>query len=481
MKLKKLLSGLPVEVKNAPKQLDITGLCAHSDLVVPGNLFVAKKRGVDFIPKAVATGAAAVLTDIYNPFLNVPQVICASPEAVEAELANRFYEYPSNKLSTIAVTGTNGKTTISYMFRHIINTLGGACGVIGTIEYDTGAYRRQATLTTPDVLTTHKLFSEMVRHGCTHAAIEASSHGISQGRLDGVSMDVGVFSNLTQDHLDYHKTMELYAAAKAELFALIKEDGLSILNGDDPYVQVMKERANCCVLTYGMSKTNDALIHIERQALSGTRFTLQRGEEIVNGRLPIVGIYNVYNAVAASLAASHFGYPLNDIVNTLRTFEGVPGRLQKITARGKCTVFVDFAHTEDALRSVLSTLRPLTKGKLWVVFGCGGDRDRAKREKMGHAASLLSDVVVITSDNPRNEDPSQITSMIAQGCKEGKYTIILEREEAIAYAIEHAEKEDVVLVAGRGHEQMQQFSNFSRPFLDSEIVRKHLKKKVELV
>jgi len=481
MKLKKLITGLDVEIKNAPKNLEITGLCSHSDLVVPGNLFIAKKRGADFIPKAVATGAAAVLTDIYNPFLAVPQIIHPRPEEIESELANRYYENPSERLSTIAVTGTNGKTTTSYMFRHIINTLGGACGLIGTIEYDTGAYTRQATLTTPDILTSQKLLSEMVRHGCTHCALEASSHGLSQGRLEGVSVDVGIFTNLSQDHLDYHETMESYADAKAILFSHIEKKGVALINGDDPASQRMKNGATGAAITFGMSEGVDVVIEIERQTLSGTRFSLTFQGEIVNGRIPLVGVYNVYNAVAASLAAAHFGYPLNDVVNTLRTFDGVPGRLERVPSKGRCNLFVDFAHTEEALRAVMNTLKETAKGKLIVVFGCGGNRDKTKRPKMGQIVDSIADFAIITSDNPRNEDPSTICEEVKRGFLSDNYEICVDREQAIARAVERADRDDVVLVAGRGHEPMQLFSGYSIPFRDSEVAAEILSRKSALV
>lgn len=481
MKVKKLFSGLAVEIRNAPKNLEITGLCAHSDLVVPGNLFIAKKRGADFIPKAVATGAAAILTDIYNPFLGVPQIIHQDPESIEGELANRFYDFPSKKLSMVAITGTNGKTTTSYMFRHIINTLGGACGLLGTIEYDTGAYTRQATLTTPDLLTTQKLLSEMVRHGCTHAVLEASSHGLQQNRLEGCSIDVGVFTNLTQDHLDFHANMDAYAAAKGKLFSYCAESGLGLINGDDSFSSYMLSKVSGKSATYGMGEKNDVRFEIERQTLSGTRFSLTYSGEIINGRIPLVGVYNVYNAVGASLAAAHFGYPLNDVVNTLRTFEGVPGRLERVKGKGRCSVFVDFAHTEDALRSVLITLKQVTKGKLFVVFGCGGNRDRMKRPKMGQVVDEFADFAFITSDNPRSEDPASICREIETGFRSNHYEICIERKDAIRKGIEMASKEDVVLIAGRGHEPMQSFAGYSLPFKDSEIASEILSEKGALV
>lgn len=458
-KIHSLFTNLDATFKKVPSELEVSGLCSHSQLVVPNNLFVAKGKGADYIMQAVAAGASAVLTDMYNPFLTIPQIIHPDPKKIEPILAERMYDDPSRHLRLVAITGTNGKTTTSYLYRHIIQTVKGLCGLIGTVEYDTGNHTRAAALTTPDVLQTHKLLSEMVRAGCKDAVMEASSIGLAANRLAGLHIDTAVFTNLSQDHLDAHKTMDAYAAEKAKLFAMAEQHAL--IYSDDLYAHVMKEAFPKEAIGYSIED-----VTILEQTASHSTFQFFSGETC---RLPLAGLYNVANAIAAIRVADLGGISIEDSARALESFPGVPGRLEQIENDRGFHVFCDFAHTPDALKNLLTTLRPLTKERLIVVFGCGGDRDTEKRPQMGKIAETYADLCIITSDNPRSEDPTAICNNIASGC-ELSHPVIVDRKEAIHYAIDIAETGDIVVVAGRGHERRQMLKHHSIPFVDAEVI-----------
>lgn len=475
MKLRSLLAGIEGKLHGGSKQVEISGISAHSDLIVPGNLFVAKGRGVDFIDKAIATGASAVVTDIYNPFLPVPQFVCSDPKAIEGELAKRFYKDPTQSLKVVAVTGTNGKTTTAYMTRHILNRSKMKTGMIGTIEYDTGAHTHPATLTSPDVISSTKLFAEMVRNGCNAAVIEASSHGLVQGRLDGFTIQSAAFTNLSRDHLDFHSSMDSYAHAKAQLFSMVQKQGKSIINADDPRYPVMRDASNAPFVLFGQNDAADVVLELGEASIDGTVFYLHTLGKKLKGYVPIPGVHNVYNAVAAILLAVSCGVPLEKAIRVLKSFSGVPGRLEKVPSNMPFHVFVDFAHTEDALKHILETMKPLTEGRLIVIFGCGGDRDQGKRQAMAHVVESKADYAIITSDNPRSEDPASICAMVAKGMKGlCRYEVVVERDAAIQKGIALAQKDDVVLIAGRGHEPRQSFGSYSVPFIDAQVAASHL-------
>ena len=468
MKLKQLFKEIPGVVIRGSKETLITGLSANSRLVSPGNLFVAKKGlshdGARFIPEAVAAGAAAVLTDLYDPFLPaaVVQVIHPDTAALEAAIAVRYYRFPAETLSLVGVTGTNGKTTTTYLIKYLFDQLGIPSGLIGTVEWMVGSAILSSNCTTPDVITTHKLLYEMALAGCKAAVMEVSSHGLDQGRVEGLHFDTAVFTNLTQDHLDYHKTMERYGAAKALLFARSRR---SVVNADDPFAVSLPH-----TLTYGIEHPADLRAKDIVFSPKETRFTLELQGRSWPVILPLIGRFNIYNCLAAFGAVHLQGLPLEEALHHLRSFKGVRGRLERVPNKKGLHIFVDYAHTPDALKNVLELLREIKKGKLVTVFGCGGDRDRTKRPKMGEVVEALSDIVLVTSDNPRSEDPSAIIAEIVSGFKRPDQALVeVDRAEAIRRAVRLAGPQDLVLIAGKGHETSQIFAHHTVDFDDRKM------------
>lgn len=463
MKLKKLFKDLTVEIKGS-KEIEISGVSSHSQFIAPGNLFIAKKGshfdGAEFIAKAVETGAAAILTDIYNPFLQgVVQVITPHVNELEGLLAKRYYETAKLPLSLIGITGTNGKTTTSYLIQYLLKDY----GLMGTIETIIGKQRFPARLTTADVVTNHKTLREMSENGLKGAVMEVTSHALDQNRVEGIHFDIGIFLNLSQDHLDYHKTMDAYLAAKLKL---IKQAKHIVYNKDDAAFEQIKKG-----FSFGIESEADLRAGKLQFSLDGTSFDLHYQGKSYPFRTKLVGRYNVYNCLAAIAAGILSGESLATLQKRLSTFPGVPGRLERIENERGLYLFVDFAHTPDALTQVLTTLHPLKKGKIITVFGCGGDRDAGKRPKMAQAVEEFSDHIIITSDNPRSEDPETICKQVAAGLTEKKPIIEVDRRTAIQRGISMAETGDIVLIAGRGHEPFQKIGNRLIPFDDRQVVR----------
>lgn len=485
-KLKTLLKDLPDAVVKGAKDNSITGLCSHSKLVAPGNLFVAKKGlqfdGNRFIRDAINAGAVAILTDLYDPFLpqDVTQVIHPDVGLAEAVLATAYYENPSQKLFLAGITGTNGKTTTSFLIRHLLGEQKHPCGLIGTVEVDLGQKIQPPILTTPDCITNYRLLCEMAKAGCKAAVMEVCSHGLDQGRVRNLDFDVAVFTNLTQDHLDYHLTMENYAAAKAKLFAMLKGSSkpwakTAIVNADCPWSSRMLSDCTAAVLTYGIESPADLKAHHVRLDAKGIFFELTYKGKTFALQSRLIGRFNVYNLLGAIGVGLVYGMPMEEIAAKLATFQNVPGRLERIENSRGVSVFVDYAHTDDALRNVLETLREVAPSRITTVFGCGGDRDRGKRPLMGSVATKLSDLVVITSDNPRHEDPQAIISEILQGCSADTPRVIEpNRKSAIFYALAHAKPGDTILIAGKGHERQQIVGNRIVDFDDCAIAREAL-------
>lgn len=467
LKLKSLLKNISGYTLRGSKDIEITGITANSKLVAPGNLFVAKKSGVRFIPEAAAAGAAAIVTDVYDPFLeNVVQVIHPNVEEIEPELANTFYDNPAEKLFIIGITGTNGKTTTSYLVKHLLDP----CGLIGTVEWIVGKTILPSTHTTPDLITNTKLFHDMLVQGCNSVVMEVSSHALDQGRVRTIPFDAAIFTNLTLDHLDYHQTMENYAAAKAKLFETL--EGIAIYNIDDPWHKAVLQNCSAKKLSYGFGP--EAFVRASKCTLSpqGMEFhVLHEGKEVLF-RSTLIGRFNVYNQLAAVCVGLHRGMPLEEIAQSLSRFRHVPGRLERVDNARRLNIFVDYAHTDDALKNVLETLSELKKARLITVFGCGGNRDASKRPKMAAVAEKYCDFVIVTNDNPRNEDPEEIARHIISGFQsKSRFVVELDREAAIRKAIEMANPEDIILIAGKGHETYQIFPNVTLPFDDRLIAR----------
>ncbi len=486
MKIKKLLKDIPVEQVKGSKEIEISGVCANSKRVVPGNLFIAKKGFLDdgsrYIEEAVSSGASAVLTDIYDPSLkNVTQIICKNVAAVEPFIVSNFYEHPSKDLFMVGITGTNGKTTTSFLLKHLLDTLGEPAGLIGTIEYDTGKHRYQANRTTPDVCSNHKMLREMIKYDVKSCVMEVTSHALDQGRVSLIDFDVAIFTNLTQDHLDYHHTMENYFAAKKKLFLALEPSSqlkrgkfqkAAIVNADDLWHREMLKDVRVKTWTYGLHDHADIQAKDVQLIADGTDFTVTFNGKKERFHFPLIGRFNLYNCLAVITTALSQGYSLEKIAHGVSSFPKVPGRLEPVPNSLGINIYVDYAHTDDALKNVLECLQEVKRGRIFTVFGCGGDRDRVKRPKMAKVCEEFSDYCFVTSDNPRSENPMAIIQEILTGFKDkSRFEIEVDRQKAIEKAIEVARPSDVILIAGKGHETYQIFARQTLEFDDRKVAK----------
>lgn len=484
MKLKKLFKDIPVKEIKGSKEIEITGLCSNSKFVAPGNLFVAKKGrsedGSRYIPEATAAGAAAVLTDFYDPFLkNVVQVLHHDVSSIEGVLAAQYYQQASQDLFMVGITGTNGKTTTSFLIKHLLDQLLGPCGLIGTIEYIIGQHHYQATRTTPDLISNHKMLREMVLQGCRSALMEVTSHAMDQGRVQNIEFNAAIFTNLTLDHLDYHGTMDKYAQAKQKLFRSLTEKKphkdftntpYAIVNADCPWYEKMIEGCKGEVIKYGIRTKSDLYATDIQISPEGSSFSLHCQGKTVQAFCPLIGSFNIYNYLAAVAVGLILRAPLDQLVEILKKAPPVPGRLEAVPNTLGLKIYVDFAHTDDALEKVLECLQDMKKKRLITVFGCGGDRDQLKRPKMARASERYSDLTIVTSDNPRSEDPEAICQEIVKGfTKKNAYFVELDRKTAIQKAIEFAAADDIILIAGKGHETYQIFAHQTIEFDDRRV------------
>jgi UDP-N-acetylmuramoyl-L-alanyl-D-glutamate--2,6-diaminopimelate ligase len=485
VRLETLLNEVQTAEVTERKDCEITAVVCDSRQVKPGSLFVAvqgeKQDGRQFIDDAIERGAAVVVSD---QDIKIQRKAClvrvADARLSLAQLAHAFNGRPSDKLDMVGITGTNGKTTTAWMIRDILNAAGRRPGLVGTIEYEIGSRAIPAGRTTPEAPVLQSYLAQMVNAECDSVVMEVSSHSLVQKRVACIDYDVGVFTNLTHDHLDYHKTMESYFEAKSILFQSLgrgrKKDTVAVINTDDPWGQQLIQRngTKAEVLTYGM--TSEAMVKAMNVNLTpnGSCVKVQTTWGKVKLRMKLLGRYNIYNALAAVAASGAMGIELDVMAEALGAMTFVPGRLEEIKTNKGFHVFVDYAHTDDALENVLTTLREITDKSLIVVFGCGGNRDRSKRPLMGGVATRLADRVIVTSDNPRKEEPGAIIEEIKAGCQRDNYEIIEDRTEAIKRAIEIAQKGDVVLIAGKGHEAVQEFANTTIMFDDRQVVRKYL-------
>ena len=450
-----------------------------SRLVRSGDIFVAVKGtasdGHNYIPAAVASGAKYI---VYQAGRNVgsqatrtyTQIAVDNPAKAAGLLAQAVKGHPAAHLTNLAVTGTNGKTTVAFLTQCCIRHAGKQCGLMGTVVYDTGAETLSAPLTTPDCLTIADLQRRMIDAGAQYMVMEASSHALSQDRLAGVNFVAAAFTNLTGDHLDYHKTKEDYLAAKSRLFADLPCDAYAILNKQSPESKTIAERTRARIWWYAIDEPADIKASIRSQTITGTRFVLEFAGQTAEVNTPLLGNHNVANHLAAAGLCLAAGFSLDTVAAGLSTLQLVPGRLEKVSDAGP-SVIVDFAHTDDALQNVLRTLRPLCKGRLIVLFGCGGDRDKTKRPRMARVVEQLADFVVVTSDNPRTEDPAAIIADIVAGFgnpKSPTITVEPDRRKAIKLAIGMAKPQDIVLLAGKGHEAYQIIGTKKFDFSDKE-------------
>jgi len=479
MKLSQLLQDVNVLNLNAPEDLEIADVCYDSRKAAPGCLFVAVTGmavdGHKFIPAAVQAGAAAVICE-QVPDCEIPYILVESSRAALAQLGANWFGHPTREMKIIGITGTNGKTTVSYLIRDIlIHTLGAKVGLIGTIQNMIGDEVLETERTTPESFELQKLFRQMADAGCSHVVMEVSSHALALNRVDCVEFEVGVFTNLTQDHLDFHGNMLNYGLSKALLFQRCRH---GVLNLDDESFGLMRERAMCTLNSYS-AKQNDASLIAKNIRLKSDRVEMEviTGSEICRVELGIPGEFSVYNALAAVGTGLCLGIPLTDIAAALKKAHGVKGRVEVVpTPDMDFTILIDYAHTPDGLENVLRSVKGFCTGRLICLFGCGGDRDPIKRPIMGEIAAKLADFVVVTSDNPRTEQPDKIIEDILAGMQDTKtpYTVIENRREAIAWAMDHAEKDDIIVLAGKGHETYQIIGHEKTHLDEREEVAAHL-------
>ena len=478
MKLRELLSSVEYLQLHANEDMEICGITADSRRVKEKDLFVAisgfTSDGNRFIPMAMEKGAAVVVT-AKKPEGDVPYVLVPSDRKALAQCAAALYGHPSKAMTMIGITGTNGKTSVTWLLKQVLEqTLGAKVGLIGTMENHIGDVVEEALRTTPESNELQQLFARMRDAGCTHCVMEVSSHAITLDRVAGVHFDVAAFTNLTEDHLDFHGTMENYCDAKAELF---RRCGKAVLNADDGWFDRFRDAATCPALTTS-AKAEAGLYATDLQLLSdGIRYTAHCGRETVQVEVPIPGKFTVYNTLTVLGVALQLGISLADAANALGKVMGVKGRIEVAPTPGKdFTVLIDYAHTPDGLENVLTSVRDFCKGRLIAVFGCGGDRDPIKRPIMGKIGVDLSDLAILTSDNPRTEDPMTIIGHIENGAREaaGSYKVIENRVNAITYAMDIAEKDDIIVLAGKGHETYQEIMGVKHHLDEREVVAAHL-------
>lgn len=493
----------PEEILEVRGDLDVEvkGVASHSARVLPGDLFVAVPGtaldGHEFLQEAAARGAAAAVVERFQDSLagRLTQVRVPQAREAMASLASRFYGEPAKHLRLVGITGTNGKTTTAHLLGAILEAAGHRVGVLGTIAYRWKEQLLPAPNTTPDSVELHRLLARMKQDGVSHVVMEVTSHALSQKRVLGCKFQVGVFTNLTRDHLDYHGTMEAYLGAKALLFKehlkAESEGGWALLNLHDPASRVISESCQARVIWYGLGNRGDfkALEWAGDQDGSRVLLGFPKGEVLLES--PLIGETNVLNLVAACGCAWLLGVEPEKWQEGLRRLKAVPGRMERVEVQApasEITVLVDYAHSPDALDRALSTARKLARGKLIVVFGCGGDRDRGKRPMMARAAARHCDLTVVTNDNPRSEDPGAIIQEILEGFRGTQvsrirpdqpisppcYTVLEDREQAIRWAVKHAARGDMVLIAGKGHENYQILGKKTIPFDDREVARRAL-------
>lgn len=479
MKLKKIIESLPVDLFKGSKELEIRGVCGHSKRVSPGDLFLSRRSPTGqeehYIDEAFAAGAVAVLTDFPNPARKeMAQLVCIDVRAIEGKIASLFFGAPSTKMNCVGVTGTNGKTTTTFLIHHLLEKRGITTGLIGTIEYRFGQQRFPAELTTPEASTLQKCFKEMLDFGCKAVVMEASSIGIDQGRVEEVDFDIALFTNLSQDHLDYHGTMEAYAKAKQMLFTDLKKEGCAIVNQADPHASFMLEKCAARPFRFGYDRSCDLWVEETDFSPKGTTALCYTKEEKVELRIPLLGQFNLENVLGALSTYINLGGSLEEGAEALKSFPGVLGRFERLKTSSGKHVVVDYAHTPDAISRLCKAARVAFKGKITLVVGAGGNRDAGKRPAMAQAGLPYIDRLILTSDNPRMEDPMEICRQMSLGVLDKPFEIEVDRREAIRRAIEGSEPGDLILIAGKGHETTQTIGKISYPFDDRKVALEYL-------
>ncbi len=476
MKLGELLHNIPILETNADLEQEITGVSYDSRHTSPGDLFIAlegyETDGHRFIPMAREKGAACVLCQ-KAPQDGGPYVRTGDSRGALAQAGRNWFGDPAGEMTMVGVTGTNGKTTTTYLLKDVLEKAAGAkVGLIGTNQNMVGDEVLHTERTTPESFELQALFRRMADAGCTHVVMEVSSHALCLQRVAGIRFAAGLFTNLSQDHLDFHGSMEDYCGAKALLFRQCEK---GVYNADDPWADRVTRDAPCPLSSFG-EKAGELRGENIRLAVDGVDFDACRDGETVPVRVNIPGGFTVYNALGVMAAARELGVPLADSARVLRQSAGVKGRVEVVPVPGEYTVLIDYAVTPDAIENVLATVRDFAKGRVVILFGCGGDRDRGKRPKMGRIAAQMADFVVVTSDNPRTEVPGDIIADILPGLEgtETPYVVVEDRVEAIRYALDHARKDDVIILAGKGHETYQIVGHEKRHLDEREVVAAYI-------
>lgn len=478
MKLRELLQGVNVLETTADMEMDISAVASDTRKeMIAESLFVALSGfafdGNKYIPAAIEKGAAVVVT-AKKPETDVPYVLVEDDRLALARISANFYGHPADAMTMVGVTGTNGKTSVTWLLKQVLERCKGAkVGLIGTMENQIGDLVLATDRTTPESIQLQQLFAQMVDAGCSYAVMEVSSHAIALHRVEGIHFAVAAFTNLTEDHLDFHKTMENYGLTKAELFNHCDK---AVVNGDSPWGQRMVAGKDIPVLTTAVDGCGDLKAENIEFSGEGLRFTAVCGEKRVEVAVPIPGKFTVYNVLTVLGIAMQLGVALEDAAKALKNIRGVKGRVEVVPTPGKdFTILIDYAHTPDGLENVLSAVRGFCKGRLIAVYGCGGDRDRTKRPIMGEIGVRLADLAVITSDNPRTEVPGAIIDDILAGLGTAENYIAIEnRVEAIHYAINIAKKDDIIVLAGKGHETYQEVMGVKYHMDEREIVAQYL-------
>ena len=480
MKLSEIVKDVKLEELKGG-ETEITGISYDSRAVKPGDLFVAIKGfefdGHKYIPAAIEAGASAILCQ-EKPDADIAYALTSDSRLALALAGREFYGDPASEMTIVGVTGTNGKTTTTYLLKHLLESkLDAKVGLIGTNGNMIGSEFLHSERTTPESLELQRLFREIADSGCTHVVMEVSSHSLCLDRVAGIHFDVGIFTNLTQDHLDFHGTMEEYAKAKAKLFRMCTD---GCFNADDAWCETMTKDATCKIHSYAIDAHNTELYADDvKLSPSGIEFYAVSGNERVKTKLCIPGKFSVYNALCVMSAGLAFGISLSDCADAVGSAKGVKGRMELVPTDGDYTIVIDYSHTPDALENALKALRINDEGRLVALFGCGGDRDRTKRPIMGAVAAKYADFVIVTSDNPRTEEPQSIIDEIVVGMSgsDTPYTVICDRPDAIRWAIDNHRPHDVILLAGKGHEDYQVVGHEKHHMDEREIVAEHIEKR----
>ncbi|KAA3611122.1 MAG: UDP-N-acetylmuramoyl-L-alanyl-D-glutamate--2,6-diaminopimelate ligase [Calditrichaeota bacterium] len=473
MKLKKLFKNCDVEVPANLEALEINKIHYDSRKVGKGDLFVAVKGfqtdGHKFLKQVENQGAAVAVVNQKDESLKLNQVVVEDSRAIMALLAYNYYEEYLEKLDLIGITGTNGKTTCSYLIRSILEAEGISCGLAGTIHYVIGAKKIDAWNTTPEAIDLYEMLAQMQQAGNKACVLEVSSHALALGRVDGLKFKAALFTNLSRDHMDFHKDMDTYFADKSKLFSQLEEEGFAITNNDDPYGAKITARNK---ISFGTKNNADAYSNKWQVNNTGMQLDVQIPTGLLKIESAMVGEFNVYNLLGAVATGLALNLSPDSIKKGLANQKSVPGRLETHQLKNKALAIIDYAHTPDAMEKALSTVRQITENKLTVVFGCGGDRDRGKRPQMGEVAQKWADHTIVTDDNPRTENPQQIINDILAGMKkDSSMEIINDRRNAITKAVKNSTKGDVVLIAGKGHENYQVIGKVKHDFDEAAIIQ----------